>query len=95
LEIDCEESEEEVVGTLNSGENIAEEPHPMTLLEDEDATPSIRGVFLALAVACWASERFKENEAEGESGVLLDASNCMKKRRLCRRTKARCIRKSR
>jgi hypothetical protein len=84
------------VGISNSGENTSEERRPVED-EGEDAEASVlskRGAFRAVAVACWVSERFKDRETEGKSGVPLDGSKCMRRRRLCRRTKARRIRES-
>jgi hypothetical protein len=91
FEIGFEESDEGEVGIPNSGKNTDEEQCPTAPFEDEgeDAEASIRGAFRTLVATCWANERFKDREAEGEGGVPLDGSNCMRRQRLCRKTKAR------
>jgi len=99
FEISGEESDEGEVGISNSGENTDEEQRPTAPFEDEGedveaSAVSIRGAFRTLGATCWANERFKDREAEGEGGVPLDGSNCMRRQRLCRKTTARSIRES-
>lgn len=67
------------------------------LVDDEEdageSAPSTLGILRAVAVACWASVRFRV-DVEAVSEEPCEGSKCMSRRRLCRRTKARRIEKS-